>query len=100
MTIEEAYKEWCGTDRLVNSNKEIHDSTECIEFAEYWHDKLVKTCDLADVVNWLPFNEENASHYNRLAKERKLIQLYDTGEQRHINDDNFPMAVITHYREG
>jgi len=56
--------------------------------------------NIADVVNWLPFTDENVSHYNRLSKEGKLIKLYDTGEQRHVNDDNFPMAVVTHYREG
>jgi len=67
---------------------------------EDYAQQQVNSVDSADVVNWLPFNEENASHYNRLAKEGKLVKLYDTGEQRHVNDDNFPMAVVTHYREG
>jgi hypothetical protein len=55
---------------------------------------------ISDVVNWLPFNEENASHYTRLAKEGKLIQLYDNGEEKRADDEDLPFAIVTHYREG
>lgn len=39
-TIDEIYKEWCGSSRLENSVKETHDSTDAIEFAEYYYDKM------------------------------------------------------------
>ena len=34
-TLDRLYKEWCGTHHTVNSNKPIHDSDECIDFAWY-----------------------------------------------------------------
>lgn len=92
--------EWIAARTELSEQSKEYIHFQMIDFAKHYHKQQVKNCDLADVVEWLPFNEENASHYNRLAKEGKLIKLYDTGEQRHVNDDNFPMAVVTHYREG
>lgn len=33
--IDELYKEWSGEHHTTNSNKPIHDSAECTDFAEY-----------------------------------------------------------------
>jgi len=75
MTIAEAYKEWCGTDRLVNSNKETHDSTECIEFAEYWHKKQVKNSVLADA----DVGESSCNCYADQWDKREDNTIYCTG---------------------
>ena len=33
--IDELYKEWSGDHHTTNSNKKVHDSAECCDFAEY-----------------------------------------------------------------
>jgi len=33
--LDELYKEWSGEYHTTNSNKKVHDSAECIDFAEY-----------------------------------------------------------------
>lgn len=33
--IDELYKEWSGEHHTTNSNKQVHDSAECTDFAEY-----------------------------------------------------------------
>lgn len=38
--INEIYKEWCGEDMHVNDCHPVHDSTETIEFAEYYAEQL------------------------------------------------------------
>ena len=45
--IDEIYKEWCGSDRLENSVKLTHDSTECIEFAEYYYKEMQLSKNIA-----------------------------------------------------
>ena len=63
------------------------------------YNQLVKNCDLADVVNWLPFKRELANHYKQLAESGRLIKLYDDGTViRHGEDE--PIACVTHFREG
>lgn len=37
---EELYEEWSGKDRHVNDCHPVHDSTETIEFAEYYHNNI------------------------------------------------------------
>lgn len=34
--IDKIYKQWCGASRIENSCKQVHDSTEMIEFTEYY----------------------------------------------------------------
>jgi len=41
-TTEKLYEEWCGTDRHINDCHPVHDSSETIEFAEYYHQKMIK----------------------------------------------------------
>ena len=38
--IELIYTEWCGENRHVNDCKPVHDSTETIEFAKYYYEKI------------------------------------------------------------
>ena len=33
--LDELYKEWSGEHHTTNSNKPVHDSAECCDFAEY-----------------------------------------------------------------
>lgn len=33
--IDELYKEWSGDHHTTNSNKLVHDSSECTDFAEF-----------------------------------------------------------------
>lgn len=33
--IDELYQEWCGEHHTINSNKPVHDSAECTDFAKY-----------------------------------------------------------------
>jgi hypothetical protein len=33
--LDELYKEWSGEHHTTNSNKKVHDSAECTDFAEY-----------------------------------------------------------------
>jgi len=33
--LDELYKEWSGEHHTTNSNKQVHDSSECTDFAEY-----------------------------------------------------------------
>lgn len=56
-TIDEIYKEWCGCSRLENSVKVVHDSTEAIEFAEYYH-KASRWGLLQKYHNWLLHNTD------------------------------------------
>jgi hypothetical protein len=38
-TIDDHYKDWSGVDRIVNSFP-IHDSSDCCDFAEYYHSQF------------------------------------------------------------
>ena len=33
--LDELYKEWSGEDHTTNISNEVHDSSECIDFAEF-----------------------------------------------------------------
>lgn len=33
--LEELYKEWSGEDHTTNISNEVHDSSECMDFAEF-----------------------------------------------------------------
>lgn len=33
--LDELYKEWSGEHHTANSNKQVHDSAECTDFARY-----------------------------------------------------------------
>ena len=45
-TTEELYEEWCGENRHINDCHPVHDSSETIEFAEYFHKAIMeqRTC--------------------------------------------------------
>lgn len=38
--VQELYEEWCGEDRHVNDCHPVHDSSETIEFAEYYYNAM------------------------------------------------------------
>ena len=54
MKIENLYEEWCGESKHVNDCKPIHDSSEAIDFAEYYH-KAIKI-DGKEVIERLKVN--------------------------------------------
>ncbi len=63
--IDEIYKEWCGSTRLENSVKEVHDSAEAIEFAEFYHKERMK---------------EKAKEFEQLKKNPIMVLNAETGE--------------------
>ena len=40
--INEHYEDWCGENRNFNDCRPVHDSSEAIEFAEYYHKEMIK----------------------------------------------------------
>ena len=46
-TIDEHYKDWCGEHHTVNSAHPVHDSSECCDFAEYYHAQVKQEKDKA-----------------------------------------------------
>lgn len=53
--INEHYKEWCGDSHNVNDCHPVHDSSETIEFAEYYSKELIgidKKKNMNNLINW------------------------------------------------
>jgi len=46
--IEEIYEEWSGESALANSCRNVHDSCETIEFAEYYYTEMIKNLKLIE----------------------------------------------------
>jgi hypothetical protein len=40
--IDEYYKDWSGEHHTINSNRKVHDSSEVIDFAEYFYKENTK----------------------------------------------------------
>lgn len=49
--INEIYKEWCGTDKHINDCHPVHDSSETIEFAEYYSNEYLKLNTMNNLVD-------------------------------------------------
>lgn len=67
---EKLYKEWCGEDRHLNDCHPVHDSSEVIEFAEYYHaaqslkgegEKEITDEQLRDMANERGYKLNNAT---------------------------------------
>ena len=43
--ITEYYKEWCGKHHTTNDCHPVHDSSETIEFAEWYHKQMIDDKD-------------------------------------------------------
>lgn len=53
--IDEYYKDWCGESHLINSGHPVHDSSEAIDFAEFYANQK-----LVEFSNWI---NENKTYY-------------------------------------
>ena len=86
---EKLYEEWCGNNRHENDCHPVHDSSEVIEFAEYYYKKMIskqlesKALNIANVSNYF-FNEE----INKLAIEKYPIKMIATGNVHNEWDIN------------
>ena len=103
--LDELYKEWSGEHHTTNSNKPVHDSAECCDFAEYCLKYGMSESQKADtkssvfhlqrVSGWLDF-QSNKELFNEEAKKNCLCK-FECGTVIRYDEDH-PMEVMTHFK--
>lgn len=47
--IDKAYLEWCGDHHTNNSNRKVHDSAECQDFARQYYNENIENLQLENI---------------------------------------------------
>ena len=68
--LDELYKEWSGEHHTTNSNKQVHDSAECTDFAEYCLKYAFQEFKDAELKEAEKAIKQNESAIRMLAKQR------------------------------
>jgi len=71
--IDEIYKDWCGTDRHTNDCHPVHDSSETIEFAEYYHREMKQVESESDFSKVFTHGVGFLSHKVNIEEVQRLV---------------------------
>jgi hypothetical protein len=71
--LDELYKEWSGEHHTTNSNKKVHDSAECTDFAEYCLKYILSKREKSDLKEQILSKYEN---YVSLTQPHNRIPIF------------------------
>lgn len=80
--IEQMYEEWCGESRHINDCHPVHDSSETIEFAEYYHLNM-KTFKMDLRTKLIEYNKTLHNWHDRISPTDMVLKAV----VRNFNDD-------------
>jgi len=70
--LDELYKEWCGKHHTINSNRQVHDSAECIDFAKHCLKYAVRE---GEMILTLPDSKEVLQEYMETELDGRMLLL-------------------------
>lgn len=88
--VQELYEEWCGEDRHANDCHPVHDSSETIEFAEYYYNELTK---------WIPVEEAFPCDEQEIICKNDVYKEVHTFYKNGIFNENELKLHFTHWRQ-
>lgn len=56
--LDELYNEWSGEHHTTNSNKQVHDSADCTDFAEYCLKWAVSEGEMTPIVGKMSLSDK------------------------------------------